>query len=549
MPFGCIYVPDFPIAAIVRAESELRSRAVAVLEGTPPLEKVIAVNDAARNAGLTPEMTKLQAELCEDVILRDRSPLQESAAHAALLDCAQSFSPRVEDVAPDTVLLDLSGLGKLFGIPQKIAREIFQRTSAMGLEANVAIAANLESVLLAARGFSGTTVIPEGKESEFLGGLPVEVFFADEDDPKTTEELLQTLQRWGIRKFRELAALPEVELSERLGQHGLGLQRKARGQSSRTLAPSDPPLIFEEAIELEYPLGARLQAPALAAQELHLELGLESFASLRAPELALSEAEGCPSWSKNKTTEDTKAHEDQQITKNKPSGAPSLSSASAARQGGIFERVIHLPIPLLNTKTFLKLLQLDLKSHPPGAPVKKIHLRIEPAKPRSAQSGLFQPSSPEPEKLGLTLARISSVVGEGRAGSPELLNTHRREAFEMKHFTPSAHNGNGCRRNGVENDSPQELVTALRIFRPPVAVEVLHQNGRPSHISAMKRKEISGEVLWAAGPWRSSGDWWEHNSWIRDEWDIALCEQKGIALYRLVHDLVEGKWILEGSYD
>lgn len=213
---------------------------------------------------------------------------------------------------------------------------------------------------------------------------------------------------------------------------------------------------------------------------------------------------------------------------------------------------MHLPIPLLDPKTFLKLLQLDLKSHPPGAPVKKIHLRIEPAKPRSAQSGLFQPSSPEPEKLELTLARISSVVGENHAGSPEPLNTHRREAFEMKHFVPSAHkNGNGPKQNrAAMNDSAlQELVTALRIFRPPVAVNVHHQNGRPSHISAMKRKEISGEVLWAAGPWRSSGDWWERDSWIRDEWDIALREQQSIALYRLVHDLVEGKWMVEGSYD
>ena len=529
MPFGCIYVPDFPVAAIVRAEPELRFRAVAVLKGKPPLEKIIAVNDEARAVSITPGMTQLQVELCEAVVLRDRSPLQEAAAHAALLDCAQSFSPNVEDVALDTVLFDLAGSEKLFGPPQKIVREMFHVTKEMGLAANVAVACTLEAALLAARGFSGTTVIPEGKEAEFLGGLRVDVLFADENDPQKAEEFLQTFRRWGIRKFRALSALPEIELSERLGQHGLELQRKARGESNRTLVPSDPPLIFEEAIDLEYPLVlleplafvlnrmleqlcARLQARALAAQELHLELTLEnSFPESVAPPLPCS-----------------------------------------VRQGGIFKRNIHFPLPLLNPKIFLKLLQLDLKSHPPGAPVTKIHLRIEPAKPRSAQDGLFQPSSPEPEKLELTLARISSVVGEGRAGSPELLNTHRREAFEMQHFTPSAHkNGNGSKRNAVapNGSASTELVTALRIFRPLVAVNVHHQNGRPSHISAIKPKEISGEVLWAAGPWRSSGDWWEHDSWMRDEWDIALREQQGIALYRLVHDLIEGKWMVEGTYD
>jgi protein ImuB len=435
-------------------------------------------------------------------------------------------------------LLDLSGLEKLFGPLPKIAREIFRRASEMGLETNVAVASTLESAMLAAHGFSGVTVVPEGRESGFLGGLPVEVLLADETDSENAEEFLETLRRWGIRKFRDLAALPEVELSERLGQFGLELQRKAHGVSNRTLVPSDPPLVFEEAIELEYPLVlleplvfalnrmleqlcARLQAQALAVQELHLELTLET-GFLHEPEPALSEAEG---------------QQDDAVP-----GAPPLSLPLLERLGGSFHRTIHLPVPLLDPKTFLKLLQLDLKAHPPGAPVAKIILRIEPAKPRPAQNGLFIPSSPEAEKLELTLARIRGVVGEGRVGSPELLDTHRREAFEMKHFTPATQkNGNGS--------APKDLVTALRIFRPPVAVKVDHQNGSLSHISATKRKQISGEVLWAAGPWRSSGDWWEQDSWIRDEWDIALREQTGIALYRLVHDLVEGNWMLEGEYD
>jgi len=94
-----------------------------------------------------------------------------------------------------------------------------------------------------------------------------------------------------------------------------------------------------------------------------------------------------------------------------------------------------------------------------------------------------------------------------------------------------------------------DLVTALRIFRPPVDIAVTMQDGRPAHINYPKNKAMQGEILWAAGPWRSSGDWWEQQGWARDEWDIAVQGETVIALYRLVRDRLYGKWFLEGTYD
>ena len=61
--FACIYVPDFPMAAIVRSEPQLRERAVAVLEGKPPLVRVAALNEIARLIGMNVGMTKLQAAI------------------------------------------------------------------------------------------------------------------------------------------------------------------------------------------------------------------------------------------------------------------------------------------------------------------------------------------------------------------------------------------------------------------------------------------------------------------------------------------------------
>ena len=544
MPFACIFVPDFPVEALLRAEPELRSQAVAVLEGKPPLQKVFAVNEKARRLGIDRGMTKIQVEPCTELALRPRSTLQETAAHAALLDCAQSFSPRVEDTAPDTVLLDLSGLESLFGSLPEIARDISRRTSDLGLEANVATAFNPDTGRFAARGFAGVTVVPEGKEAERLGNLPLDVLFPELISPSPSEEavcFLETFDLWGVRNLRALCALPEIALSERLGQPGIRLQQLARGAISRTLVPVDPPLVFEEAMELDHPLVlleplafllahmleqlcARLAARTLAAQELRLQFELDN---------GFHFVEDVPASDQAGTATD-----------------PLLAHCAT------FTRTLQLPVPMLDPKVFLKLLQLDLKAHPPGAPILKVHLSATPAQPRSIQGGLFLPPTPEPEKLELTLARIAGMVGEDKVGSLHLLDSHRPESFRMQRFVPTEPEGQKEKLDRVSSSAP---ITALRMFRPPLRATITLRDGKPTHVVCHKRKDVQGEILWMAGPWRSSGDWWDQDGWARDEWDIAIqttvvgrqssVASNALSLYRLVHDLLSGHWFVEGTYD
>ena len=450
--FACLYIPHFPVEAIIRFEPELRGRPVAVLAGRPPLERVAALNEKARQLGVESGATRSQLEAWGDLILRARSELQETSAHAALLDCAQSFSPEIEDTAPDTVLLHLAGLEPLFGPLPKIARELARRASRMELEANVAVAANPDAAVLAAHGFPGVTLIPPGREAVRLGELLVDVLMESfSADPAEATRWLETFDRWGVRNLRALSALPEVPVAERLGQQGIRLLKLARGAASRNLRLYESAPAFEEDVELEHPivlleplafllnrmleqLCARLNARALAVQELRLRLEL------------VQKSEECD---------------------------PNLTSN--------FTRTLRLPVPMLDAKVFLKLLQLDLQSHPPGAPILKIHLAAEPARPRPAQSGLFLPTFPEPEKLELTLARIAGIVGQGRVGAAELLDTHREGAFQMRSFAPVQVQTKIAQKKKKdmsmpENESltrPEEnaqekmsAVIALRLFRP-----------------------------------------------------------------------------------
>src|SRR5215469_1524143 len=86
---------------------------------------------------------------------------------------AFEFSPSVEATGADTVTFDVSGLDRLFGLPQEVASAIARRARETGAKASVAVAANPDAAICAARGFCGTSVIPYGDESKFLESLPL----------------------------------------------------------------------------------------------------------------------------------------------------------------------------------------------------------------------------------------------------------------------------------------------------------------------------------------------------------------------------------------
>jgi protein ImuB len=314
----------------------------------------------------------------------------------------------------------------------------------------------------------------------------------------------------------------------------------------------EAPLVFEEAIELEHPivlleplafllnrlleqLCARLASRALATQELCLTLELSNLTGVDDE----FENAGIPS--------ESDGAENGVMWGQPPSAVRRSEAPLHHRRQPKFIHKLSLPLPMLDAKVFLKLLQLDLNAHPLGAPIVKIHISAEPARPRSAQGGLFLPPSPEPEKLELTLARIAGIVGEQKVGAVELIDTHHPEGFRMRRFVAEVARKTPQKKTPDAAEA-QAAVTALRRFRPPLRANVTLENGQPTYL-VCRRKDVQGEVLWKAGPWRFSGDWWEREAWSRDEWDLALRNAEAVAFYRLVHDLLNGEWFVEGTYD
>ena len=84
--------------------------------------------------------------------------------------------------------------------------------------------------------------------------------------------------------------------------------------------------------------------------------------------------------------------------------------------------------------------------------------------------------------------------------------------------------------------------SVIRRFRPPRVARVRVERLRPVHVDA---EEIRGDVVLAAGPWRTSGGWWDQ-AWDHDEWDVSL--ETGVVC-RVSQDRASKTWVVEGVLD
>lgn len=450
-----------------------------------------------------------------------------------LLDLAFTFSPLVEQAALNTVALDISGQDLLFASPvvspqaitseaeidsaRNLANEIVRRAAALKFRVNVAVATTPDVAIHAARLFKGMTIIRAGEELSKLGSFTI-----DKLDPSLVgiaadrvAEIQETFALWGIRTFADLAALPLTGVAERLGQEGVRLQRLAQGRTDRRLNLVRPPVGFEQLLALEHPV-AELEPFSFILSRLLNQLCANLYESaLATNELRL-----------NLRLEDKTEH----------------------------DRVITLPVPMRNAKTLLRLLLFDIEAQPPTSPITEVRIRAEPVKPRASQAGLFVPLAPEPERLEITLARLAKLVGRDNVGSPQLLDTHRPDAFRMTRFTlvSGKRKKDSNRKSEIAN---RQCVMGFRLFRPAWRADVQMNRGRPARINTWSGKSsnvLRGKVVCAAGPWRRSGDWWRSDMWARDEWDVAVIDSafpQNEVLCRIYRELSSEKWFVEGIYD
>src|SRR3954452_15939688 len=112
---ACFYVPMFVLAARLRSEPDLLNEAVGIVEGNGNNAQIVAATRRARKKGIQPGQSLAQARsLLPKLIARGRDAECERTAQEALLEVAETFSPRVEDAGEGVVFLDVTGMERHF---------------------------------------------------------------------------------------------------------------------------------------------------------------------------------------------------------------------------------------------------------------------------------------------------------------------------------------------------------------------------------------------------------------------------------------------------
>jgi protein ImuB len=349
--------------------------------------------------------------------------------------------------------------------------------------------------------------------------------------PKTRapeNRLLEILTKWGIRSLGALTELAGPEIHERLGERGALWQSLARGVDARPMVPWVDDIPFEAALELEWPIE-----------------GLEplSFVLARLLEPLADRLERADR------------------------GAAVVYTSLRLTSRTVFTRTLQLPAPMRDPKTLRTLILLDLETHPPDAPIDIVRVFVEPTPAKVLQWTLLERATAAPEQVATLTARLTALMGESHVGSPRLVDTWRPGAFEMSDFRSQIADESKMsdRKSAIEQQSEIcHLKSALRRFRFPIPTRVTVSEGRPVRVQTDRQGFSSGAILQSAGPWRTSGNWWEtsgprmksgqqangptgqQGAWDRDEWDVAMTDG---TVYRLVVEREVGQWFLEGVID
>jgi len=272
-----LWSPDWPVTAAARGAQIPAHRPAAVVVAN----RVLVCSALARARGVRRGQRRREAQArCPELAVLDHDPDRDVRTFEPVVTAVEELAPGVELVRPGLVALPARGPASCFGGELAAAERLVDHVSAhTGVECQVGFAEGLFAAVLAAR---RAVAVEPGRTRDFLA--PLEVAELDRDPDVDRSELVDLLQRLGLRCLGAFGALDAEDVASRFGGDAVLAHRLARGLDPRPPARRHPP--EELAVETELdPPADRVDTVAFTtrglAEQLHHRLAGHALACTR----------------------------------------------------------------------------------------------------------------------------------------------------------------------------------------------------------------------------------------------------------------------------
>ncbi len=479
MPVVCVLAPEYKVA-IARLHDAALAHVPVIVADRRERGHAIALCSKAYALGARVGMTLVQAAAAarEATVVVD-DPARGRALWERVLDALDAASPLVEDAGDGVAYLEMRGIpGSERAWLASVRDALAVDAQCAALPIHAGFATNKFAARMAALAGDGT-IVRIGEERAFVAPLPLHVLGLD----RATLERLDLL---GIRDLRTLAALPHGPFVRRFGPESAAWHARAGGVDETPVVPRARRIAIERTLFGE----------GSAEREEQLLFALRTLVARVADDIAYA---------------------------GKRCGA--LELELECEDGDRIALATTLAQPTAQSTTLFDLLRARLEGTVLQSPVCGLRLTANRLEEGGTELSLFAGSDPDPEVVGIALARLEAALGPSAVRRAGVIAGNRSPHISLA--PPSA---------------PSETGTLAYRILTPRAIDVRVLRGRPAIVTLPGAPPRN--VIDIAGPWRVDEAWWTQAPIVNDAYDVLLDDG---ALLRIVDE--RGIWLLYGSYD
>lgn len=243
MRWACLLLPQLAIDGVLRRQADPKAP-LALISGPAQRRVLHAINPAARALGLRPGMPLAAAQaLGGGFAMVEHDPRDAERWRQFLAAWAYRFSSMVSTDLPHSIVLEVGHSLQLFGPWPRLEAQMREELKLLGFRHHLVAAPNPYAARVLANVHDGLAV-GENTLINALGQLPVERAGLQPD-------VARSLSRMGLRKLRQVFALPRDAINRRFPRDVLQHLDRLRGEEA-PLGWYQPPDVFEGRIEFEH---------------------------------------------------------------------------------------------------------------------------------------------------------------------------------------------------------------------------------------------------------------------------------------------------------